>query len=216
MKALLVSVIAKKMSCLIFAFPVHSTFFFSLNLLSILSDVRREQKIKLLLVILRMVFYPDTTLSLTWREILSINPSVNPSIPEGKPTKDLRLNENGSVVWLHACVAESVGNGRYACQWGFLLIQEDLAQVEYMYLVFTRMPGESGLCGCIPCYTFAVCRALLTISGCCFYTKRSRPHSVSDYKLFLRCCCTLHRCCTMAAGGLRPRQLTLINEQKHS
>ena len=52
------------------------------------------------------------------------------------------------------------------CHWGhpFLLLLlsfEDVALVQFVYLVFTHMPagltvGDSGLCGCVPCLSSAI------------------------------------------------------------
>ena len=42
---------------------------------------------------------------------------------------------------VHTCVAECVWNVGYICHWGTSFIQ-DAPLVEFMYLVFTRMPGE--------------------------------------------------------------------------
>ena len=43
---------------------------------------------------------------------------------------------------MHTCVAECAGNGVCLCHWGPPLF-EDVPLVEFMYLVFTRMPGKS-------------------------------------------------------------------------
>ena len=43
---------------------------------------------------------------------------------------------------VHTCVAEYVWNVGYICHRG-ASFSEDVPLVEFMYLVFTRMPGES-------------------------------------------------------------------------
>ena len=53
--------------------------------------------------------------------------------------------------------------------------------MEFLYLVFTRMPGgvivgDSGLCCCVPCLSGAAVSLRLLIPH-----SRSGPHSVSDY-----------------------------------
>ena len=71
---------------------------------------------------------------------------------------------------------------------------EDVPLVEFMYLVFTRMlggvtVGDSGLCCCIPCLSKAVIFLCLVILH-----RRSRPHSVSEFKkMALSYACT-HLC----------------------
>ena len=61
---------------------------------------------------------------------------------------------------VHTCVAECARNGGYICHWGHPFF-EDVPLVEFIYLVFTRMPGgatvgDSGLCCCVPCLSNAV------------------------------------------------------------
>ena len=43
---------------------------------------------------------------------------------------------------VHTCVAEYAWNVGYICHRG-VSFSEDVSLVEFMYLVFTRMPGES-------------------------------------------------------------------------
>ena len=58
---------------------------------------------------------------------------------------------------------------------------EDVPLVEFIYVVFTRMPGgvtvsDSGLCCCAPCMSSAVTSLCLLILH-----RHSRPYSVSHY-----------------------------------
>ena len=58
---------------------------------------------------------------------------------------------------------------------------EAVPLVEFIYLVFTRMPVgitvcDSGLCCCVPCLSSTIISHCLLILH-----KRSRPHPVSDY-----------------------------------
>ena len=60
---------------------------------------------------------------------------------------------------IHTCDARCVSNGGYICIWGASLF-EDVRLVEFMYLIFARMPvgvtvGDSGLCCCVPCLSSA-------------------------------------------------------------
>ena len=64
---------------------------------------------------------------------------------------------------------------------GGILYSEYIPLMEFIYLVFTRVPGgvtvgDSGLCCCIPCLSKAVIFLCLVILH-----RRLRPHSVSDY-----------------------------------
>ena len=58
---------------------------------------------------------------------------------------------------------------------------EDVPLVEFIYLVFTRMPGrvtvgDSGLCYCVPCLLSTIISLYLGI-----LRRSCRPQSVSDY-----------------------------------
>ena len=61
---------------------------------------------------------------------------------------------------VHTCVTECAGNGEYICHWGHLFF-EDVPLMEFIYPVFTGMPGgvtvgNSDLCCCVPCLSSAV------------------------------------------------------------
>ena len=59
------------------------------------------------------------------------------------------------------CVAECAGNGEYIFHWGHLFFEDHVPLVEFIYPVFTGMPGgitvgSSDLCCCVPCLSSAV------------------------------------------------------------
>ena len=82
---------------------------------------------------------------------------------------------------VHTCVAECAWNGLCKYATGCILFFWGCTLVEFIYLIFTRMPGgvtvgDLGLCCCVPCPSSAIISLCLSTLH-----KPSRPHFVSDY-----------------------------------
>ena len=78
---------------------------------------------------------------------------------------------------VHTCVDKCAWNGGYIYIRGTFFFKA-APLLEFVYLVFTRMPGgvtvgDSGLCCCVPCPSSAIISLRLVILH-----KRSGPHSV--------------------------------------
>ena len=72
---------------------------------------------------------------------------------------------------VHTCVSKCARNVGYLCHWGASFF-EDIPLVEFMYLVFTRMPGESyhRRLKSLLLYLCYVFRALINSLECWFCT----------------------------------------------
>ena len=79
------------------------------------------------------------------------------------------LNENYFCrMPVHTCFARCAWNGRHTCHWGHLFFFWGCTFVEFIYRVFTRMPGgvtvgDSDLCCCVPCLSTAIISICLLI-----------------------------------------------------